>query len=72
MKRRAIMRTTAGVVLILLGLLWTAQGADLVRIEPVLCVADCRPITGGSVGWLAAGVATVVAGLLMAALRRRR
>ncbi|MER7334062.1 MULTISPECIES: hypothetical protein [unclassified Micromonospora] len=62
----------AGVALILLGLLWILQGADLIRIRPILCVADCQPVTGGSPGWLAAGVVTVIAGLAVAGFLPRR
>ncbi|WP_101786671.1 hypothetical protein [Nonomuraea indica] len=51
----------------------TLLGADLLRIRPVLCVADCRPLTGGSPAWLAIGTVTLVVGLTVAgALRRRR
>lgn len=63
-------RIAGGTLLILLGLLWILQGADLVRIDPILCVADCRPITGGSPGWLAIGVAAALAGVLLVGVRR--
>ena len=52
-------------VLTLLGLLWVLQGADLVRIEPVGCVAECEPVTGGSAGWLTIGVLAFLAGLIL-------
>jgi hypothetical protein len=58
--------------LILLGLLWILQGADVVRIRPILCVADCQPITGGSLSWLTIGVVILVVGLGVAGVRRRR
>ncbi len=71
--RRKTARVVVGTALILLGLLWILQGADVVRIRPILCVADCQPITGGSPGWLAIGVFTLVVGLaVVGALRRRR
>lgn len=76
---RKAARVVVGMVLILLGLLWILQGADVVRIRPILCVADCQPITGGSAGWLAIGVVTLVVGLtlvvgpeVVGVLRRRR
>ena len=62
---RRVARIGAGVVLTLLGLLWVLQGADLVRIEPVGCVAECEPVTGGSAGWLTIGVLAVLAGLIL-------
>jgi len=52
-----------GVLLTALGLLWALQGANLVHIEPVACVADCEPLEGFSMTWLVAGIATVVVGL---------
>ncbi|WP_211246502.1 hypothetical protein [Amycolatopsis taiwanensis] len=42
------------------------------RIEPILCVADCEPVTGGSPSWLVAGVATALIGLVVAAAPWRR
>ena len=63
----------AGVVLVPLGLLWALQGADVVRIDPIGCVADCEPITGGSPAWLTIGVLTLLVGawLLRRGTRRR-
>ena len=74
MKRRRLpaLRIAAGMVLILLGGLWILQGADVVRIRPILCVANCQPITGGSAGWAAAGAVSLVAGLAIVALALRR
>jgi LPXTG-motif cell wall-anchored protein len=69
---RTAARVLSGIVLILLGGLWILQGADVLRIRPILCVADCQPITGGSSTWLAIGIATLAVGLGLAALRRRR
>jgi len=68
---RTITSFVAGVVLMLLGLLWLLQGADLVHVRPILCVANCRPVTGGSVAWLAAGVIAFLIGLLLAAAGTR-
>jgi hypothetical protein len=72
---RQVTSVVAGVILSLLGLLWILQGADVVRIQPILCVADCQPITGGSPGWLATGVVTLAVGLTVMLVpwwRRRR
>lgn len=55
-----------GVLLTALGSLWALQGADLVHIEPVACVADCKPLEGFSAKWLAAGVATAGVGIVVA------
>jgi len=71
---RTIARILFGVALMLLGLLWLLQGADLVHIRPILCVANCTPLEGGSVGWMTAGALVLVVGLLViaSAIRRRR
>lgn len=74
MTLRTIARILFGVALMLLGLLWLLQGADLVHIRPILCVANCKPLEGGSVGWMTAGALVLVVGLLVIAsgIRRRR
>lgn len=72
-RARKTARVVLGMALILLGLLWIIQGADVVRLRPILCVADCQPITGGSPGWFAIGVVTLMVGRkVVGALRRRR
>jgi hypothetical protein len=71
MWRKAV-RIGVGVVLLLLGLLWALQGADIIRIKPIGCVAECEPITGGSLGWLVAGVLAMLVGLLLLLVGRRR
>ena len=74
MNFRALARILFGVALTLLGALWLLQGADLVHIRPILCVADCKPLEGGSVGWTTAGALVLVVGVLVIAsgVRRRR
>ncbi|MET9022618.1 hypothetical protein ABZV93_21820 [Actinopolymorpha sp. NPDC004070] len=67
-----IARMLVGAVLVALGALWVLQGADLVRIKPVLCVADCQPLVGGSPVWLAVGVVAFLAGLALLTVHRRR
>lgn len=69
--RRAA-RVSVGVVMTLLGLLWVLQGADLVRIQPIACVTDCRPMTGGSFVWFAVGALTLLGGLAVLGVRPRR
>lgn len=73
MNLRALGWILLGVALTLLGLLWLLQGADLLHVRPILCVADCRPVEGGSIGWMTAGAIVLVLGVLAlrAGLRRR-
>jgi hypothetical protein len=60
-------------ILTALGLLWTMRGADLIQIKPILCVANCEPVTGGSTLWLSIGIITTVIGLaLIASLKLKR
>ena len=54
-----------GMVFTLLGVLWFLQGADLIHFEPVVCVANCKPLTGPSTTWLLTGLTTVVVGLIV-------
>ena len=59
---RTVLRLVIGIGLVGLGSLWLLQGADAVHVRPVLCATHCKPVTGGSSGWLAAGVVTLVIG----------
>jgi hypothetical protein len=55
-----------GTVLTFLGLLWFLQGSDLVHIKPILCFANCEPITGKSLIWQVVGsLFFVIGGLLI-------
>jgi hypothetical protein len=74
MDGRKVTSGVLGVVSIFLGLLWFLQGADLIHIRPILCVADCRPLEGRSIGWMMAGALFLVLGLtaIRVGLRRRR
>lgn len=64
------MRRLPWILLLLFGLvlaglrgLWALQGADLIHLDPVPCVADCEPLTGFSGKWLGIGLAAVAIGL---------
>jgi len=74
MNARKVTGSVLGVVSMLLGLLWFLQGADLIHIRPILCVADCQPLEGRSIGWMIAGALFLVLGLtaIRVGLRRRR
>lgn len=62
-----IFKAIVGVILTALGLLWAAQGADLIQIKPILCLANCEPITDGSTLWLFIGFITTAIGLVLLA-----
>jgi hypothetical protein len=66
-----VLRVFAG-VLIALGALWSLQGAGVVHVKPILCVADCTELQGASGQWLATGIGTIALGLVLWYLARRR
>ena len=68
--KRAI-RIAAGVLLAALGVLWALQGADLIRIDPILCFANCEPLTGGSITWLVVGLVCLAIGVYLLMPRNR-
>jgi hypothetical protein len=72
MNWRALLWALLGVLSMLLGVLWLLQGADLLRVRPILCLANCEPVEGGSIGWMAAGALVLVVGLLAIARGFRR
>jgi hypothetical protein len=63
-----------GVLAVLLGGLWLLQGLGLVRIAPILCVADCAPLEGPSAPWAIAGFVLLAVGVfaVLRSLRARR
>ena len=67
------LKIVLGIVLFTLGLLWALQGADLIRMKPILCVANCEPMVGGSVTWHIVGVVAIAVGLgvLITSIRQR-
>lgn len=66
--------SSIGVALTLLGLLWLLQGADVVHVQPILCIANCEPVVGGSITWLIAGAFAMLGGIMLIrrGLGRRR
>ena len=69
MKRAALV---FGVIGMLLGGLWLLQGLGLVRIPPILCVANCTPIEGFTPMWAVIGAAVLAAGGFAIAYSLRR
>jgi hypothetical protein len=54
------------------GLLWLLHGADVVHVQPILCIADCEPVVGGSTAWLIAGLIAMLAGIALVARDLKR
>jgi uncharacterized BrkB/YihY/UPF0761 family membrane protein len=65
MKKKNIVAVIFGAILSLLGLLWFLQGSDLVYMKPILCFANCKPITGKSLQWQIMGVIAFVIGAII-------
>ncbi len=62
MNKKKIIAVIFGTVLLSLGSLWFLQGSDLVHIKPILCFADCEPITGKSTTWQIVGAVVFTIG----------
>lgn len=65
MNKKYVAILIVGVILVLLGLLWFLQGSDIVHLKPLLCFADCEPITGKSPLWQAIGAITFIVGIVL-------
>lgn len=72
MHKRSIVAICLGAIVMLLGLLWLLQGSDLVHLKPILCFADCVPLTGRSVTWQIVGAMTLGAGALITVTSLKR
>ena len=66
-----LLQVVAG-LLIALGALWSLQGAGLVHVKPLLCVADCAELQGKSGQWLVSGLAAIAVGAALWYFARRR
>lgn len=72
MNAKATVLTILGAIVTLLGMLWLVQGLGILQIGPVLCVADCEPITGRSMQWTVIGVIALIAGIAISRVGLRR
>jgi len=70
MKRFAAM--FVGIIVTLLGLLWFLQGTGIIHLRPILCVANCEPITEPSLIWAVIGAVAFVAGVFLIRVGVRR
>jgi hypothetical protein len=63
MKQYALL--LVGIIMTLLGSLWFLQGTGIVHLNPILCVAECEPMTGTSPLWATIGAIVSVGGILL-------
>ena len=71
MTKRQILLILGGIGTASVGVLWSLQGAGAIHVRPILCVSNCKPITGSSPGWLVAGAAVLLAGLSVVSVELR-
>jgi hypothetical protein len=60
-----IATTFVGIVFALLGLLWFLQGTGIVYLRPILCFANCEPVTEPSLTWTIVGAIAFLLGLFL-------
>ena len=72
MKLIQVVGVLVGAFIASLGLLWFLQGMAIIEMRPILCVADCEPIVGGSPSWAAAGAVAFIVGVGIALFSARR
>ncbi|MEO6608177.1 MAG: type II CAAX endopeptidase family protein [Aestuariivirga sp.] len=60
---KKIIAAIVAVMLVLLGLLWFLQGADILHIWPILCFAGCEYISDGSWVWEIVGFFSFALGI---------
>ena len=72
MKPIQIVGVLVGVFITFLGLLWFLQGAAIIQMRPILCVANCEPIVGRSPFWAATGVIAFIIGIVVVLFSARR
>jgi len=65
MNKKNIIAIIFGTIILLLGSLWFLQGSDLIHIKPILCFANCQPITGGSTVWQIVGAIVFIVGAII-------
>jgi hypothetical protein len=72
MNGKQIAGALIGAFIAFLGLLWFLQGIGILQIRPILCVANCEEIVGGSPSWAVVGVTTFIIGIIILIMSVRR
>jgi hypothetical protein len=65
MSKKGMALLFIGIIMSFLGLLWFLQGSAIVHLQPILCFANCEPITGKSPLWQVIGAFTFVIGIII-------
>ena len=72
MKGRQIAGILVGAFIAFLGPLWFLQGTGILRMHPILCVANCEEIVGGSPFWAVVGAIAFIIGVIVVVVSGRR
>lgn len=72
MNLRQIVGALVGAFIAFLGLLWVLQGVAILQMRPILCVANCEPVEGGSLVWAAVGTIAFIVGIGITFISVRR
>ncbi|MDN7013143.1 hypothetical protein FGW20_08840 [Methanoculleus sp. FWC-SCC3] len=71
MNAKGVVGTLLGVFVAILGLLWLLQGTGILRMRPILCIANCEEVVGPSPTWAAAGAVALIIGAIVVAVSVR-
>jgi len=72
MNAKGVVGALLGVFVAFLGLLWFLQGTGILRMRPILCIANCEEIVGPSPFWAVAGAIAFIIGIIIAVVSVRR
>jgi multisubunit Na+/H+ antiporter MnhB subunit len=65
MKAKQLAGALIGAFIGSLGLLWFLQGTGILRMRPILCIANCEEIVGPSPVWAVSGLIALVIGVIV-------
>lgn len=72
MNAKGVIGVLLGTFVAVLGLLWFLQGTGILRMRPILCIANCEEVVGPSLTWAVAGAVAFIIGIVVVAVSVRR
>lgn len=72
MNAKGVVGALLGAFIGFLGLLWFLQGTGILRMRPILCIANCEEVVGPSLTWAAVGAVALIIGAIVVAVSVRR
>ena len=64
MTAKSIAGTFLGAFVGFLGLVWLLQGTGVLRVRPILCMANCEEVVGPSPLWAVSGIIALIIGII--------